>query len=206
MKDFYLYDDVDVLKNELNIKNDLKLKQAETSYILFAVDELLDKSITISSIYDCLLIHEYLFEGIYDWAGNPRTIDIYKSERILGGKSIDYVFASYILQALDKLNDEFKRIDFSQFNHRDKIEKICYFASEFWHIHPFREGNTRTSAMMLCILLKQNGLGINPFSFLSNSKRFRNALVLSSLYNSSKPEYLFEIVNDIVSPSDSLSR
>ena len=94
-----------------------------------------------------------LFSNLYDWAGLPRTIDIFKGESLLGGRSIDYVYAFYIDKALNDLNKEFQEVDWDVLNSKEKIEKICYFVTEFWHIHPFREGNTRTSAMLLYFLI-----------------------------------------------------
>lgn len=87
----------------------------------------------------------------------------------------------------------------------EKLEKVCYFVSEFWHIHPFREGNTRTSAMMLYFLIKKAGLHVNLGFLSKNGKYFRNALVLSCLYSQSKSEYLLGIVADSTSIKDPLS-
>ena len=115
-----------------------------------------------------------------------------------GGSSIDYVFAFYINQALTELDDEYQKEDWTKLDTKGKIERICYYVSEFWHIHPFREGNTRTSAMMLYFLIKKAGLHINTDYLSKNGKYFRNALALSCLYSSSKPEYLFGIVEDSV--------
>ena len=32
-------------------------------------------------------MHEYIFGDLYEWAGIPRTISIYKEEDVLGGQS-----------------------------------------------------------------------------------------------------------------------
>lgn len=198
MKDPYLYEGTNVLKNKLNIKDEHQLDLVETQFAIFAIDELKNSNFRINKINDVLSIHKKLFGDIYDWAGKPRTIDIFKRESILGDKSIDYVFASYIDTALDELNNEFKVINWNKLDPKEKVDKICYFVSEFWHIHPFREGNTRTTAMMLYFLIKKAGLHINTDFLLKNGYYFRNALALSCLYSSSKPEYLLGIVKDSV--------
>lgn len=199
MKDPYVYEGTDVLINKLGIKDGKALEQAETAYLLLAVDDMKKSGLKIESISDCLEIHKRLFGDLYEWAGKPRTIDVYKGESLLSGKSVDYVFASYIEQALSDLQKEFETIKWDCLGSKEKIEKICYFVSEFWHIHPFREGNTRTSAMMLYFLIKKAGLHVNIDFLSKNGKYFRNALVLSCLYSSSKPEYLFGIVSDSTS-------
>lgn len=199
MKDPYTYEGTDVLINKLSIKDEKKLEEKETAFALFAIDALKNSDFELNTIFDCLEIHKYLFSDLYSWAGEIRTIDIFKGEQLLDGKSIDYVFASYLKQALADLQKEFKAVDWDNLSSKEKIEKVCYFVSEFWHIHPFREGNTRTSAMMLYFLIKKSGLHVNTDFLFKNGKYFRNALVLSCLYSQSKPEYLMGIIKDSVS-------
>lgn len=205
MTDPYVYKGTNVLINKLNIKNEIELDKIETEYALFNIDALKTSDFQINTIFDCLKIHNILFSDVYDWAGQLRTINIFKKEPILGGRSIDYVFASYLETALNELQNEFKQIHWDIMSPKDKLEKVCYFVSEFWHIHPFREGNTKTSAMMLYFLIKKAGLHVNIDFLSKNGKYFRNALALSCLYSSSKPEYLLGIVSDSVSMKNKAS-
>lgn len=199
MRDPYLYEGTDILINKFNIRDSKILDKAESDFATIAARMLKRSEFEIDNIFDCLEIHKKLFEKVYDWAGELRTKDIFKGEPLLNGKSVDYVFASYLKEALKDLQKEFQQIDWNSLSPKERLEKVCYFVSEFWHIHPFREGNTRTSAMMLYFLIKKAGLHVN-IDFLSrNGKYFRNALVLSCLYSSSKPEYLLGIVADSTS-------
>ena len=198
MRDPYVYEGTNVLINRLDIKDEKALDKAETELAIFAIEQLKLDSFTMNSILDALKIHKYLFGDLYEWAGNPRTIDIYKGESLLDGRSIDYVFASYINQALKDLDKEFQNVNWKDLGAEEKIEKVCYFVTEFWHIHPFREGNTRTTAMLLYFLIKKVGLHVNIDFLSKNGKYFRNALVLNSLYSNSKPEYILGIVSDAV--------
>lgn len=198
-KDPYVYEGTNVLINKLNIQDPDKLDKAESDFASLAISHLRNSDFEVNSIYDFLGIHRRLSSALYGWAGKPRIIDIYKSEPLLGGKPIDYVFASYIDTALEELQKEFEAIDWDAFDPSAKIGKACHFASELWHIHPFREGNARASAMALYFLVKKAGLHAN-IDFLSrNGKFFRNALVLSCcLYSASKTEYPLGIVSDSV--------
>lgn len=198
MKDSYVYEGTNVLINKLDIRDGKELDKVESDFAILNIAELKSSSFEINTIQDCLLIHKHLFGDIYEWAGKPRTIDIYKGESLLDGKSIDYVFAFYIEQALNDLQKEFALVEWDKLETKEKIDKICYFVSEFWHIHPFREGNTRTTSMMLYFLIKKAGLHVNIDFLQKNGKYFRNALVLSCLYSSSKSEYLLGIVNDSI--------
>ena len=199
MRDPYAYEGTNVLINKLDIKDEKHLDQVETSFALFAIDGLKNSNFQLGSISDCLEIHRRLFSDLYEWAGQLRTIDIFKGEPLLNNRSVDYVFASYLKEALNDLQKEFEKVEWNSLNPKEKIKKVCYFVSEFWHIHPFREGNTRTSAMMLYFLIKKAGLHVNIDFLSKNGKYFRNALVLSCLYSSSKTEYLLGIVSDSVS-------
>ena len=198
MKDPYVYEGTNVLKNKLEIKDKAILEKAESDFVGLAANKLRLSDFVIDNIQDGLKIHKILFSNLYDWAGLPRTIDIFKGESLLGGCSIDYVYASYIVKALSDLNKEFQEVDWDALDSKEKIEKICYFVTEFWHIHPFREGNTRTSAMLLYFLIKKTNLHVNIDFLSKNGKYFRNALVLNSLYSNSKPEYILGIVTDSV--------
>lgn len=199
MRDPYVYEGTNVLINKLNIKDGDKLDRAETDFATIAISNIKNSDFELKTIFDCLEIHRRLFERLYDWAGKLRTIDIYKGEQLLGGRSIDYVFANYLKTALNELQEEFEKVVWSSLDDKEKINKVCYFVSEFWHIHPFREGNTRTTAMMLYFLIKKAGLHVNIDFLFKNGKYFRNALALSCLYSSSKSEYLLNIVKDSVS-------
>lgn len=198
MKDPYVYEGTNILINNLNIKDEQQLDRAETDFALIAIGKIKNSDFSLDTIYDCLKIHKEIFSKLYSWAGQFRTINIYKEEKILDGKSVDYAFADYLKSALDELQTQYAKIDWNVLNNKEKIEKICYFVSEFWHIHPFREGNTRTTAMMLYFLLKKANMHINSDFIANNSKYFRNALVLSCLYSSSKPEYILGMVTDCV--------
>ena len=197
MIDPYVYPGTSILKNKFDIYSQDELEHIEADYFLLGYNNLVKTNFQIESIFDVLLIHKTLFSGIFDWAGKPRTIDIYKSEPILGGSSIDYVFASYIRTALNELDEEYKRCDFKSLNGKELIRKMCYFISEFWHIHPFREGNSRTTSVFLYFLAKKNNLSINFETISKYGKYFRNALVLSSLYNNSREEFLNGFVTDL---------
>lgn len=198
MKDPYVYEGTNVLKNKLDIKDEATLEKAESDFVGLAANKLRHSDFVIENIQDGLKIHKIMFSNLYDWAGLPRTIDIFKGESLLGGRSIDYVYASYIDKALSDLNKEFQEVDWDTLDPKERIEKICYFVTEFWHIHPFREGNTRTSAMLLYFLIKKANLHVNIDFLSKNGKYFRNALALNSLYSNSKPKYILGIVTDSV--------
>ena len=131
MNDLYVYKGTSVLIDYLNIKDEQQLSRAESDFAIIAIEKLKKSNFSFDSIYDCLTIHKELFSRLYSWAGQSRTINIYKGEKLLEGRSIDYVFADYLQNALDELQKEFIMIDWNKLNDKDKIEKICHLVSKF---------------------------------------------------------------------------
>lgn len=203
--DPYLYDDVDVLINKLNIKDASTLDRFEEAIVPGRALILRKQPFTIFSVFDIRQIHEYLFDQIFSWAGEFRTITMYKREKILENASVDYTPADYIESEMNELDKEFLKIDWKSLTDEEKVNKVAYIVSELWHIHCFREGNTRSVCMFMYCLMKTIGLHVNSEFISKYSKYFRISLVLSSLYSPSRPEYLIEIIKDttsIKSPSD----
>ena len=62
------------------------------------------------------------------------------------------------------------------------MKHFAAFTSGIWQIHPFGEGNTRTTAIFVILYLKAFGLRVNSDVFAEHSWYFRNALVRSN-YN-----------------------
>ena len=197
--DPYLFDDVDVLKNKLDIKDDLELEKAEARLVSFRILMLRKNGFKIESIFDIRKIHKFLFEPLFEWAGEFRRIDMYKREKILNGFSVNYSMCQFIEDDLTELDKKFKIIDWDCMGDLLKISFIADIIQELWQIHAFREGNTRTTALFLYFLIKQVGLHINVDFLAENAIFFRNSLVLASIGFRSKKEYLLGIINDSVS-------
>lgn len=202
MRDPYLYPDVDVLVNKDDIKDQQLLDTLEENVVPLRIIALRKNGLTIHSVFDICKIHKYLFETIFDWAGEFRTITMYKSEPILDGCSVDYTPASYILKEMRDLEIRFLGIKWDALDNEEKIKSVSSIVQELWQIHCFREGNTRTTALFLYFLLKTLGIHINVDFIGKNAKYFRNALVLASLYSKSKPEYLLKIIEDCTTIKD----
>ena len=54
---------------------------------------------------------------------------------------------------------------------------VAKFISGIWQIHPFCEGNTRTTAVFMIKYLQTFGFNVSNQVFAENSRYFRNALV-----------------------------
>ena len=83
-------------------------------------------------------IHRYLFEEIYDFAGNIRNVNISKG-------NFRFAPVIYLEAALDNINK------MPQSNFDEIIEKYV----EMNIAHPFREGNGRSTRIWLDLILKK---------------------------------------------------
>lgn len=63
------------------------------------------------------------------------------------------------------------------------MNHICQFVSGLWQIHPFREGNTRTTAVFSIQYLRSLGYETTNDIFKEHSWYFRNALVRANYKN-----------------------
>lgn len=73
-----------------------------------------------------------------------------------------------------------RKFDYSGLSPAEVAEHVAHFVSGLWQIHPFREGNTRTTAVFTILYLRSLGFEVNKDLFSANSWYFRNALVRSN--------------------------
>ena len=124
-------------------------------------------------------IHRRLFEGIFKFAGKIRNYDITKKEWVLRGDTVLYVNSEDLHKALEQE----KNFSFKGLSMDDIVVHIAKFISGIWQIHPFGEGNTRTTAVFAIKYLRSIGFDVNNDLFADNSWYFRNALVRANYRN-----------------------
>lgn len=202
MRDPYLYDDVAVLRNKLGIKSQALLDEAEADYVVYRLKDLAINPLPGDYHTDHFLkFHYTIFQDIFEWAGTPRTISIYKEEDVLGGQSVEYSDPFDIVTDIHHVLNRMREKDWKSFNHKQLSEEFCDSLAALWKIHPFREGNTRTTITFCCQYIDEMGLRINRKLFEDNAGYVRTALVAYNAFFSdgndfSKKEYLQKIVYD----------
>jgi len=91
MRDPYLYENSYVLKNKLNIRTQQELDDAEADYVVYRLKDLAMNPMPGEYNTEHLLkMHHYIFQDLYEWAGEPRIISMYKEEDVLGCMSVEY--------------------------------------------------------------------------------------------------------------------
>ena len=130
------------LENKLNITNDIELAHEEERLTKQRALELFENGMLdtfeAGTFRGLAMIHGYLFQDVYDFAGKMRTVNIAKG---------NFRFASliYLQAALDAI-DKMPQSTFDEI-----IEKYV----EMNVAHPFREGNGRSARIWLDAILKK---------------------------------------------------
>lgn len=133
-----------------------------------------------------MAIHRAIFEGVFKHAGTLRTYDITKKEWVLRGDTVMYGRWQDLQMALDYDIEQEKQFDYRGLSMSEVVEHIAKFISGIWQSHPFREGNTRTTALFAIKYLKSIGFECNNDLFEQHSWYFRNALVRANYKNVAK--------------------
>lgn len=129
------------------------------AYALF--ESSMINNIEIGTIKGLQQIHAYLFGGLYDFAGQIRTVNIAK-----GG--FQFAMAQYLPQTLSDITSM----------PEDTLEHIIDKYVEMNIAHPFREGNGRSTRIWIDLMLKQNLKKCIDWS-LVNKKAYLDAMTRS---------------------------
>ena len=138
-----------VLQNKLGITNSVELAHEEELLTKRRALELYDNELLgtfeVGTFVGLAKIHGYLFQDVYDFAGEMRTVNIAKG----GFRFAPSIYLSEALEAIGKM---------PQSNFDEIIKKYV----EMNVAHPFREGNGRTTRIWLdAILKKELGLVVD---------------------------------------------
>ena len=138
------------------------------------------------SLVGLTAIHRRIFTGIFDFAGEIREHNITKKEWVLRGDTVLYVSAPDISRAIEYDLEQERQFDYSQTDLNGFVSHFSKFVSGLWQIHPFREGNTRTTAVFAIMYLRSLGFDVQNEMFANHSWYFRNALVRANYQNVQK--------------------
>ena len=130
-----------------------------------------------------IAIHRRVFEGVFKHAGKLRDYDITKREWILDGDTVNYLNWEDLHRAIDYDIEQERAFSYRGISSDDMVIHISHFVSGLWQIHPFAEGNTRTTAVFAILYLRSIGFEVNNDLFARHSWYFRNALVRANYKN-----------------------
>ena len=150
------------------------------------ISKLLQTDAFTYSVAGFAAIHKAIFDGVFKHAGRFRDYDITKKEWVLRGDTVQYARWQDLRMALQYDLDQERQFDYSDLDKDQMVEHIAKFVSGLWEIHPFGEGNTRTTAVFTIKYLRSLGFDVNNDLFEQNSWYFRNALVRANYRNITK--------------------
>ena len=134
-------------------------KSKSKAYALFGSN--LINNIEVGTVKGLQQIHAYLFGGLYDFAGQIRSVNLAK-----GG--FQFAIVQYLPQTLSSIEQM----------PEDTFEQIVDKYVEMNIAHPFREGNGRSTRIWLDLILKKRLKKCIDWSLI-NKKEYLNAMQLS---------------------------
>ncbi|MDD6619958.1 MAG: Fic family protein [Eubacteriales bacterium] len=150
------YEGTTCLINKFNIKDENILKDLETTVTFSKITEYsLDPLFNTFDVNHYKAIHKYLFDDIYEWAGEYRSVDMSKKGTSFAkAESIDKLMTKCFARLQAK--NYFLGLSFDNF-----VDSIVDFYCVTNMIHPFREGNGRTQRLFLTQLINLNNYCID---------------------------------------------
>ena len=164
-------------------QNNINHNELECDFVSMRIVELLSIDNFELSVDYLKYIHKYLFQDVYEFAGEFRDINFSKHEIILNKDSVAYGDYKTLKESLEYDISLEKDKNYNDMSIVDVIKNITDFSSSIWQVHPFREGNTRTTALFIEKYLISLGYNVDNSLFKDKSVYFRNALVRSNYFN-----------------------
>lgn len=158
--DPYLDPATGLLRNRIGATTREALDSAEADYGLARTAELIDRQVKMTGdIRQLTAIHRRLFQDVYDWAGELRTVDMRKGS----DPAAEFFMPVSRLQsgagfAFQELADDKQLRGLP----RDRfIERLAHHYDQVNYLHPFREGNGRTQRLFWSQISAAAGYKIN---------------------------------------------
>ena len=147
--DPYTYENSTVLVNKLDLREQIELDAFEAEISSARSEEPLPEGNLDFTHYKA--VHYHLVQDVYEWAGNARTVRIFK-----GGNP--FCFPENIDNQATKLFGELRADNFLRgLNGPAFAEKAAHFLAELNVIHAFREGNGRSELTFFALLADYAG-------------------------------------------------
>ena len=144
--DPYIDPDTGILKNLAGISDSDLLEEYEGEMSILRQLELAENPLSPTFDFAHLkAIHRYLFQDVYSWAGEPRTVDMAKDgSRFCSHPYIeDYLSKQFAQLAMER--EGWSKSPESV----DWAERFAHYLGEINAAHTFREGNGRAQRLFI---------------------------------------------------------
>lgn len=150
----YTYPGTEVLRNLLDLKISGELSRVEYEQTTDKLFSLYLNPIFVYAMNDVCKIHKYLFEDLYQWAGEYRKVNISKEEKAYMAMQSFEMGTMH----LDELIEEYNETAVTE---EDIILGLSIILDRLNYMHPFREGNGRTQREVIRVLALAKGYEAN---------------------------------------------
>lgn len=184
------YEGTTCLINKFDIRDEKQLDAVESHITLAKISMLQQNPINGDFDFEHYkAIHKFIFEDLYEWAGEIRIVNISK-------KGTSFVRAENIEEIADAIFSRLKSQNFFKgLNEEDFVEKITDFYCITNNLHPFREGNGRAQRVFLSQLSVNAGYELN-FADVDTDE-----LMLATIHAANGVDvYLRDVLRDIIKP------
>lgn len=189
--DSYTYPNSEVLQNRADLREQEALDAFEADVTAVRLLEIVERPIPGRfDLAHLKAIHRHLFQDIYDWAGELRTVDISKGGSRFAncGRIDDYLSQQLVGIARERYLTDLPPAQF--------IKRLAFYMGEINAAHPFREGNGRVQRAFCAQLAEQAGYFID-FDGVSRDAMYA-AMIASFHGNNSLLETLLEQATSII--------
>ena len=179
------------MRNRAGILNQQDLDFFESAAVAKRAKELTDNPLPIENSKSLFAIHKYMFQDVYEWAGEKRKVEISKE----GNQFFPTSYFETAFEYIDKLIVDFRECDLN--DKRKLSNKLAVILDAINHLHPFREGNGRAQREFIRTLVLKKGwlLNLNPPDNPDIYKRYMAGTIEGNV------EKLSSIIFDLLSES-----
>jgi len=180
MSDPYLDPQSGILRNKFGLIDQASLDRAEADAV--ALRSILLQGNPLQGDFDSRhlkQIHECLFQDVYEWAGQFRTIAMVKADYVDGERVTRFTSPDLIESELVAVFQNLARDGFLKgLSRKHFAHKMGILFAEINRIHPFREGNGRAQRQFVRQL--SNSVGYKLHFEVVSKERVVQASILSA--------------------------
>jgi cell filamentation protein len=177
-----------VLKNKAGITDQDLLDEYEGDFTAIRLLELTQNPIEGSfDLAHLCKIHQHLFQDVYEWAGEVRSVDIIRDDsRFCNVRQIQS-YSNIVFRSLAAEKYLVKLVP------KVFASRLAHYLSEINTIHPFREGNGRVQRLLISQLAEQAGHSLD-YSTLNQAELY--PVMQASFLGNEEPlaDLIFKII------------
>lgn len=185
--DTYVYPDTEVLRNKADLLDQAALDAFEADATAVRMVELVNQPLQGKfDLKHLCAMHRHLFQDVYDWTGEIRTVDISRGASRFANFNLIEAYLTDQLEGIAKENylqdlapDAF-------------VFRLAHYLGEINAAHPFREGNGRVQRLLCAQLAEQAGYFI-AFETVDQVRMYE--VMIASFNGNNQP--LTNLLNDI---------